>query len=167
MFWICGQNSIGNPAVFQLLLSSACTASVLSLLLALPCSEEAGMPRRREGTQQGGGPKPTEAISVTLRVLPSPQHHPQEGCHRSLWRNRSARSAVNRKAGGSSPPRDVGAHFPAGGDMSPWCLASWLIHSIMAPTLEGEDSSLFACLPTLMDCGTLLDCVWRLLFMSL
>lgn len=93
--------------------------------------------------------------------------HIFEGCHRSLWRNWSARSAVNRKAGGSSPPRDVGAHFPAGGDMSPWCLASWLIHSIMAPTLEGEDSSLFACLPTLMDCGTLLDCVWRLLFMSL
>ena len=31
---------------------------------------------------------------------------------RSLWRNRSARSAVNRKDGGSSPPRDVvhGSH---------------------------------------------------------
>lgn len=26
--------------------------------------------------------------------------------HRSLWRNRSARSAVNREDGGSSPPRD-------------------------------------------------------------
>ena len=26
---------------------------------------------------------------------------------RSLWRNRLARSAVNRKVGGSSPPRDV------------------------------------------------------------
>ncbi len=26
----------------------------------------------------------------------------------SLWRNRLARSAVNRKVGGSSPPRDVG-----------------------------------------------------------
>ena len=26
--------------------------------------------------------------------------------HMSLWRNRLARSAVNRKAGGSSPPRD-------------------------------------------------------------
>ena len=25
----------------------------------------------------------------------------------SLWRNRLARSAVNRKVGGSSPPRDV------------------------------------------------------------
>ena len=25
----------------------------------------------------------------------------------SLWRNRLARSTVNRKAGGSSPPRDV------------------------------------------------------------
>ena len=29
--------------------------------------------------------------------------------YRSLWRNRLARSAVNRKVGGSSPPRDV--HF--------------------------------------------------------
>ena len=29
------------------------------------------------------------------------------GCvQRSLWRNRLARSAVNRKVGGSSPPRD-------------------------------------------------------------
>ena len=27
----------------------------------------------------------------------------------SLWRNRLARSAVNRKVGGSSPPRDVGS----------------------------------------------------------
>ena len=26
---------------------------------------------------------------------------------KSLWRNRLARSAVNRKVGGSSPPRDV------------------------------------------------------------
>ncbi|KRY88652.1 hypothetical protein T4D_3943 [Trichinella pseudospiralis] len=26
----------------------------------------------------------------------------------SLWRNRLAHSAVNRKVGGSSPPRDVG-----------------------------------------------------------
>ena len=30
----------------------------------------------------------------------------------SLWRNRLARSAVNRKVGGSSPPRDVGVFFP-------------------------------------------------------
>ena len=30
---------------------------------------------------------------------------------RSLWRNRLARSAVNRKVGGSSPPRD-GLFFP-------------------------------------------------------
>ena len=29
--------------------------------------------------------------------------------YQSLWRNRLARSAVNRKVGGSSPPRDV--HF--------------------------------------------------------
>lgn len=29
----------------------------------------------------------------------------------SLWRNRLARSAVNRKVGGSSPPRDVGERF--------------------------------------------------------
>ena len=29
------------------------------------------------------------------------------GVHRSPWRNRLARSAVNRKVGGSSPPRDV------------------------------------------------------------
>ncbi|KAK9969910.1 hypothetical protein ABG768_028055, partial [Culter alburnus] len=28
---------------------------------------------------------------------------------RSLWRNRLARSAVNRKVGGSSPPRDEGS----------------------------------------------------------
>ena len=27
------------------------------------------------------------------------------GVHLSLWRNRLARSAVNRKVGGSSPPR--------------------------------------------------------------
>ena len=27
--------------------------------------------------------------------------------YKSLWRNRLARSAVNRKVGGSSPPRDV------------------------------------------------------------
>ena len=33
----------------------------------------------------------------------------KKGWHssRSLWRNRLARSAVNRKVGGSSPPRDV------------------------------------------------------------
>ena len=30
----------------------------------------------------------------------------KQGPHRSLWRNRSARSAVNREDGGSSPPRD-------------------------------------------------------------
>ena len=30
---------------------------------------------------------------------------------RSLWRNRLARSAVNRKVGGSSPPRDVSFRF--------------------------------------------------------
>ena len=29
----------------------------------------------------------------------------------SLWRNRLARSAVNRKVGGSSPPRDGLVHF--------------------------------------------------------
>ena len=29
----------------------------------------------------------------------------------SLWRNRLARSAVNRKVGGSSPPRDERFHF--------------------------------------------------------
>ena len=29
----------------------------------------------------------------------------------SLWRNRLARSAVNRKVGGSSPPRDGGVRF--------------------------------------------------------
>ena len=29
----------------------------------------------------------------------------------SLWRNRLARSAVNRKVGGSSPPRDFGIFF--------------------------------------------------------
>ena len=34
-------------------------------------------------------------------VLSSPSPVP------SLWRNRLARSAVNRKVGGSSPPRDV------------------------------------------------------------
>ena len=28
-------------------------------------------------------------------------------CNKSLWRNRLARSAVNREDGGSSPPRDV------------------------------------------------------------
>ena len=33
-------------------------------------------------------------------------------CHRlSLWRNRLARSTVNRKVGGSSPPKDVGFLF--------------------------------------------------------
>ena len=31
----------------------------------------------------------------------------QLGNMQSLWRNRLARSAVNRKVGGSSPPRDV------------------------------------------------------------
>lgn len=30
----------------------------------------------------------------------------------SLWRNRLARSAVNRKVGGSSPPRDALFFFP-------------------------------------------------------
>ena len=30
-----------------------------------------------------------------------------KGIFKSLWRNRLARSAVNRKVGGSSPPRDV------------------------------------------------------------
>ena len=29
----------------------------------------------------------------------------------SLWRNRLARSAVNRKVGGSSPPRDEAFHL--------------------------------------------------------
>ena len=31
---------------------------------------------------------------------------PQSKVMWSLWRNRLARSAVNRKVGGSSPPRD-------------------------------------------------------------
>ena len=31
---------------------------------------------------------------------------PETGPHQSLWRNWLARSAVNRKDGGSSPPRD-------------------------------------------------------------
>ena len=30
---------------------------------------------------------------------------------KSLWRNRLARSAVNRKVGGSNPPRDEGTPF--------------------------------------------------------
>ena len=30
---------------------------------------------------------------------------------KSLWRNRLARSAVNRKVGGSSPPRDGAIYF--------------------------------------------------------
>ena len=34
----------------------------------------------------------------------------------SLWRNRLARSAVNRKVGGSSPPRDVALFWARGHD---------------------------------------------------
>ena len=37
-----------------------------------------------------------------LALLPG-----ETGPRRSLWRNRLARSAVNRKVGGSSPPRDA------------------------------------------------------------
>ena len=60
----------------------------------------------------------------------------------SLWRNRPARSAVNREDGGSSPPRDEDSLFlskhtvrklsevscQAGllsKDWDPWCLCTW------------------------------------------
>ena len=40
-----------------------------------------------------------------------------DGNYKSLWRNRLARSAVNRKVGGSSPPRDDPFVF-----RNRWCL---------------------------------------------
>ena len=38
----------------------------------------------------------------------------------SLWRNRLARSAVNRKVGGSNPPRDASFWYFAGIDSCLW-----------------------------------------------
>ena len=39
----------------------------------------------------------------------------------SLWRNRLARSAVNRKVGGSSPPRDGGGAILGNTKETPFC----------------------------------------------
>ena len=65
-------------------------------------------------------------------------NHMKRRClRRSLWRNRSARSAVNREDGGSSPPRDgwrfvlwdVAAHL-----MSIfWHFVPWSLHHASAP----------------------------------
>ncbi len=47
--------------------------------------------------------------NVKVRLKRDPRWHATRH-DTSLWRNRLARSAVNRKVGGSSPPRDE-AHF--------------------------------------------------------
>ena len=39
---------------------------------------------------------------------------------KSLWRNRLARSAVNRKVGGSNPPRDEGNPFSSSFEFVLW-----------------------------------------------
>ena len=45
------------------------------------------------------------------------------GCYQpSLWRNWLARSAVNRKVGGSSPPRDVLSFYSVRHDICATCL---------------------------------------------
>ena len=40
------------------------------------------------------------------KIFLCPKYIGTQGIRWSLWRNRLARSAVNRKVGGSSPPRD-------------------------------------------------------------
>ena len=59
--------------------------------------------------------------------------HWTEGVRASLWRNRLARSTVNRKVGGSSPPRDV-INF---------CQASLLEESIMADEISSHSLQLW------------------------
>ena len=62
-------------------------------------------------TPPGGGSRPISVVQSVVQVLPEDRFGTTLGAlgalsGLSLWRNRLARSAVNRKVGGSSPPRD-------------------------------------------------------------
>ena len=70
--------------------------------------------------------------SITMRFTVS-----FPGCpYQSLWRNRLARSTVNRKVGGSSPPRDGSFFRPtpllfSWWTYSPFCYFSFVSHFII------------------------------------
>ena len=55
-------------------------------------------------------------------------HMKKQAPHRSLWRNRSARSAVNREDGGSSPPRDGWWFFTCLRDVAAYLMSVFFCH---------------------------------------
>ena len=73
----------------------------------LPPPPRRAPPRCQRGYAQGG-----ERAAASAEIC---THRSATSAAGSLWRNRLARSAVNRKVGGSSPPRDDRACFPVRG----------------------------------------------------